>query len=111
VSERCFEFIIRRSGAYTCPYSPKCVEGVFCEVGLPLYRVLRSSDTRREGPRLRRSGSREKAPPVERGWEAFLFYRLLEGSSGKPSSERLRWKDPSELIGPEVARGRCRRDR
>jgi hypothetical protein len=25
------------------PYSPKCVEGVFSEVELPLYSVLRSS--------------------------------------------------------------------
>ena len=24
-------------------YSPECVEGVFCEVGLPLYGVLRNS--------------------------------------------------------------------
>jgi hypothetical protein len=24
-------------------YSPECVEGVFSKVGLPLYRVLRSS--------------------------------------------------------------------
>ena len=27
-------------------YSPKCVEGLFCEVELPLYGVLGSSDAR-----------------------------------------------------------------
>ena len=30
-------------GPSFCPYSPECVEGVFSEVGLPLYGVLRSS--------------------------------------------------------------------
>jgi hypothetical protein len=53
----------------------------------------------------------KKAPPVERGQQAFSFYRLIEGSSGKPSSERLRLKDPPELIGLGSARARCRRDR
>jgi hypothetical protein len=30
-------------GPFSCPYSPKCVEGVFSEVELPLYGVLGSS--------------------------------------------------------------------
>jgi hypothetical protein len=32
VSERCFEFITRCSGAYSCPYSLKCLEGKICEL-------------------------------------------------------------------------------
>jgi len=36
----------RGSRPYSCPYSPKCVEGVFCEVELPLYGVLGSSPNR-----------------------------------------------------------------
>jgi hypothetical protein len=32
-------------GSSSAPYSPKCVEGVFCEVELPLYGVLRSSSS------------------------------------------------------------------
>src|SRR5215213_142910 len=33
-------------------YSPECVEGEFCEVGLPIYGVLRSSPN----PHSRKSG-------------------------------------------------------
>src|SRR5215212_5088313 len=39
---------VQESGAFSdpdsflCPYSPECVEGVFSEVGLPLYGVLGS---------------------------------------------------------------------
>jgi hypothetical protein len=38
VSGRCFEFITRCSGAYSCPYSSECVEGLFRE--LRLYSVI-----------------------------------------------------------------------
>src|SRR5215213_5973789 len=31
------------TGPFSCPYSLKCLEGLFCEVELPLYGVLRSS--------------------------------------------------------------------
>jgi hypothetical protein len=31
------------SRPFSCPYSPECLEGTFCEVGLPSYRVRVSS--------------------------------------------------------------------
>jgi hypothetical protein len=45
---RCFtlHMVMRLGGERNTPkhaYSPECVEGEFCEVGLPIYGVLRSS--------------------------------------------------------------------
>jgi hypothetical protein len=35
-------FSLLGSGPSSCPHSPKCVEGKFCEVELPLYGILGS---------------------------------------------------------------------
>jgi hypothetical protein len=77
-------------------YSPECVEGVFCEVGLPLYGVLRNSHQtwatgimlvgERARPALRTQvGLRRAHAQRRKRWTQAWGRRLT-----LPGSERLR---------------------